>query len=98
MSTTRRRRVEPFTFEWDGEIYQCPDPWSLDPGRVLALARRSPGDAPLEALRVLLGPDQYQRLMAGKQAFTIVHLCALLDGWIGHHGLVLPGWSNRREG
>lgn len=79
----------PFVFEWDGGTYECRDPSTTDIRRIHDELQGA-GDDPAAVLRFLLGDEQYARLDESDALFTGLHLKALTEAWMDHHGTSVP--------
>lgn len=70
----------PFTFRFDGETYTLPP--DLDLRSIAAFE----GDRLDDGLRLLLGPDQWERLQKSPKAFTNKHLDRIGRDYAKHRG------------
>jgi hypothetical protein len=86
----------PFEFEWDGETYVCLDPSTTDIRRIREAVIEGDSEDPSEALRFMVGEEQYERLDASDGVFTVYHLQALSEAWLAHHGTSAPKSSGSR--
>jgi hypothetical protein len=82
---------EPFPFEFGGEMYELPPQFDLRVGALFA------DEKPFEALELMLGPDQWRRLLAAPQTLTPNKLQALFAAWAEHSGIT-PGESSASTG
>jgi hypothetical protein len=88
----------PFTFTFDGEEYELPVdvPWNVS--ELLSEGK------PEEAFRLLLGPDQWQRLDDAPKVFGPKAFTAVLGAYMEHLGLregesqASPSSSNDTDG
>lgn len=79
-SETTDDEGEPFPFRFGGESYELPPQFPM-----LALAAISAGELG-DGLRILLGNDQWQRMLHAKATFNEKMLKALLEQYSAHVG------------
>lgn len=80
---------EPFEFTFGGDLYQIPG--RMD-ARVMACIRQNGSGELVDAdmhtmLRLLLGVDQFKKLMDSPAAFTIEHMGALFSEYAAHQNV-----------
>lgn len=73
--------AEPFCFTFGGDSYQLPP--RIDIRAIALLTKGEVGDA----LKVLLGPDQYQRLLASPAVFDDTKFAALVEAYAQHQSV-----------
>lgn len=78
---------EPFQFKFGGDVYTLP--FSPD---MRAIAAMSAGRLD-DALRMMLGADQWERLQQVDAVFDTRALQAIMDGYASHVGVNLPNSS-----
>jgi hypothetical protein len=83
---------EPFEFDFGGEDYILPP--HID---IRAVAAMSAGRLD-DALRMLLGPDQWSKLQASPKVFNDMHLKVIMDGYAKYAGGVEAGESSASTG
>lgn len=83
--------AEPFRFRFGGEDYECPP--RLDVRAMAAMTEGRIGDA----LRMLVGEDQWARIEKSPAPFDDRHLKALLNAYMTHQG-GQPGESSASTG
>lgn len=90
---------EPFEFEWDGQVFTCIDPNTVDIRRVSDVLTDAGSDLEGSLAFMLGGEDEYARLDATGGVFTAVHMKRLSEEWVAHYGLDLPksGGSAKRS-
>lgn len=77
------RKGEPFHFKFGGERYRLPSTVDM---RVLAVLE---GGDVAAALMMMLGDEQWERMLAAKQVFDLPAMLGLLERWAAHSGLDL---------
>lgn len=86
--TAEATTTEPFKFTFGGEKYKV----TAENADMRIVIRMTDNEL-AEALRLMLGAEQYARLDASPEAFTDERLAALYEGWCAHYGLGEPGKS-----
>lgn len=78
------RDQRPFLFRWAGEVWSFP--FSMDVRVVQAVNK---GEV-LEAVEMLLGPEQWARLVDVPEILDVVTLKAIIDRYVERQGLSVP--------
>jgi hypothetical protein len=73
--------AEPFRFTFGGDSYELPP--RIDIRAIALLTKGEVGDA----LKVLLGPDQYERLLASPAVFNDTRFAALVEAYAQHQSV-----------
>lgn len=71
----REANAEPWEFEFDGEIYVLPNDFDMRHAQLFTT-----GDV-LGGLEAILGPEQWERLVASPQILSITQVNAMLEEW-----------------
>jgi hypothetical protein len=76
--------LEPFRFTFGGEDYELPP--RMD---IRALGSFTKGDV-YDGLRLMLGPDQHERLLASPAVFSDDAFQKLIEAYAEHQGTTIP--------
>jgi hypothetical protein len=79
----REAETDPFVFTFGGEDYELPSQPDIRAVAAMTAGRLD------QALTLLLGPDQWERMQSAEAVFDMTSLQALMEAYVAHGGTSL---------